>query len=80
MDGKNAPNSIKTTNYKMKEIILKWLELKRMKHQKLFCMHELELINSWDLSYKSGAEQKGVIRLYVCKRCGELKKINVLDD
>jgi len=62
----------------MKDIILKWLEVKRIKYEKLYCKHDWEKKDSWDITdIYTKARREGAITLYVCKKCGKLKKVEL---
>jgi hypothetical protein len=63
----------------MKDIILKWLEVKKIKYEKLYCKHEWEKECSWNTTHMdTGARKEDAITLYICKKCGEMKKVEIV--
>ena len=62
----------------MKGLLEKWLEIKRIKYEKLYCKHEWREERWWRTidAYTKLTTDYG-ITLYVCKKCGEFKKISV---
>ena len=59
----------------MKNIINKWLEIKRIKYEKLYCKHEWHKKESWTTTnIHTGAKKEEAIILYVCKKCGKMKR------
>jgi formylmethanofuran dehydrogenase subunit E len=63
----------------MKEIILKWLENRRLKFERLNCSHnwtEKERWNTKQIDLYTKAEQHYTIILYVCSKCGRFAKMD----
>lgn len=64
----------------MKNIIEKWLEVKKIKYEKKYCKHEWEEKMSWNSEdTRTGAKHEKAIILLICKKCGEIKKIEAID-
>ena len=61
----------------MKEIILKWLENRRLKFERLNCSHnwvERERWNTVEENIYTRTKQHYTVLLYTCSKCGEFRK------
>jgi len=59
----------------MKDIILKWIEYRKLKFERLHCSHEWKLereIENVDII----TSVSDFTYIYFCKKCGEIKKIH----
>lgn len=56
------------------------LELKKIKYEKLYCKHDWELKEKYDSTNNlTGRTNYGSVSLYICKKCGKFKKIDIND-
>ena len=63
----------------MKEIILKWLENRRLRFERLNCSHnwiEKERWNTKDTDLYTKAEKHYTVIVFTCSKCGQFNKID----
>lgn len=62
----------------MRNLINKWLEIKRIKYEKVYCKHDWEEKKCWDISdvYTKVKKEEAII-LYICKKCGEIRQVEI---
>jgi len=64
----------------MKEIILKLIELKRIRYEKKYCKHEWKLESETTITNTIyNTKQEGRYKLYICSKCGKIKNIDSIE-
>ena len=58
----------------MKEIIFKWLEIKRIKYEKLYCKHRWKELGQVNNRISESKLPEGVWYRYSCKKCGQFEE------
>ena len=62
----------------MKKIILKLIENQRIKYEKLYCKHDWIKNQSWNSTdIYTKVKKEDAIILYICKKCGNMKKVEI---
>lgn len=66
----------------MKELILKFIEYRKHKFDRLNCAHDYKERERSSIKTRnliSGAESEDTLILYSCSKCGKFNKISMLD-